>query len=344
MPTSRTGLIQGPHVATVAFLVIVLAAGAIGLGDRLGKTESPDDPPLTATETPTTDQGTETLAFQTDSVRDKPGREPSGDTPALTAQSIYVLDTASGDVSYELNADDERDVGSTVKIVTALVVMDHAALDEEVTIEESDLVDPLVYSNMALVAGDTLTVEQLLTGLMVPSGSDGARALARHVGGIIDPAADDPRGVFADAMNAKAEELGMSHSHFANADGNDASDAWSSARDLAIASAALLENPVLAEIVAMPGYTFTSVGPEQREYTAVTTNKLMQEGREDIVGVKTGSTEEAGGCLVLAVAGESPVIVVLLGSDLTYEGDWIATDARWEDANALLSWLESAGD
>jgi D-alanyl-D-alanine carboxypeptidase (penicillin-binding protein 5/6) len=197
---------------------------------------------------------------------------------------------------------------------------------------------------MSLQAGDTLTVQQLLEGLLVPSGSDGANALARHVGGLIDPAADDPTAAFVSTMNIKAADLGMTNTVFANPHGNDAEGAHSSARDLAVAAKALLADPVLAEIVAMPRYSFTSVGPEAREYTAESTNQLLTDGDPGILGVKSGSTDEAGGCLVLAFdPGEGQVIIlVILGSDLEYEGDWITLDARWDEARSLIAWLRES--
>jgi D-alanyl-D-alanine carboxypeptidase len=341
---ARSG-IQGPHVATVIFLVFMLSAAAVGVAQRMA---SDDDGggnqalALTAEATESTAPGDpEQELASTSGFSELASIEDTA--PQVTAQSVYAVDLETGEVLLSRGAEDERDIGSTVKIMTALVVVDHANLDDEVVIEESDLVDPLVYSNMALTAGDTLTVEQLLTGLLVPSGSDGALALARYVGGLIDPDADDPRAIFAAAMNEKADELGMEHSQFSNPDGNDAGDQYSSARDLALASAALLANPVLADMVALPGYSFVSVGPEQREYAATSTNKLLVDGFPGVTGVKTGSTEDAGGCVVLAqihpVTGHT-ILVSVLGADLTYVDGWIETDARWDDATALLTWID----
>jgi D-alanyl-D-alanine carboxypeptidase (penicillin-binding protein 5/6) len=333
-----------PQITTVVFLVVILAVAAIATGGYLAKRDSasanremtmqPDAP--VATDVPgTSDQP------PGDTRQRRAVAAPDSDAPAVTAQAVFAYDPASGEVLFSKNPDEEREIGSTVKIMTALVVLDYVPLDTEITIQEDDLVDQLVYSNMQLVAGDTLTVEQLLYGLLIPSGSDGARALARYVGGLIDPGADDPRQVFTGAMNQRAANMGMDHTRFANADGNDTSDSHSSARDIAIAAAALLESPVLADIVGQTGYTFTSVGPEAREYSGVTTNKLLQDGYAGVIGVKTGSTEDAGGCVVLAQQESGrTIIVAVLGADLTYENDWIATDARWDDATALLEYLD----
>jgi D-alanyl-D-alanine carboxypeptidase len=334
--------VSGPHVATIVFLVIMLTGAAIGLADYLASSDDdPGDQALAMLAEKTPQSGNDPESAQPEVKDNAPA---SSSAPEITAESVFAIDTVTGEVLYAKNEDDERDIGSTVKILTALVAIDHADLTDEVVIEESDLVDTMVYSNMNLIAGDTLTVEQLLTGLLIPSGSDGARALARYVGGLIDPGSDDPEDVFTNAMNQRAEELGLDHSHFSNADGNDSRDSYSSARDIALASAELLKDPLLADIVSQTEYSFTSVGPEAREYTGTTTNQLLLEGFPGVSGVKTGSTERAGGCVIVAQThpeSGNTILVSVLGADLTYENGWIATDARWDDAKALLTWLDS---
>lgn len=335
----------GPHVATVIFVVLMLSAAAIGLAGYLADSDSASgDTPVGLVPESNNAQ----LDARSGSNGAAESDQPSGsigwpDAPETSAVSVFAIDTATGEVVYAKNEDEERDIASTVKIMTALVTVDFAELDDEVFIEDEDLVDMQVYSNMALFSGDTLTVEQLLTGLLIPSGSDGALALARYVGGLIDPDSDDPESAFVDAMNARAESLGMTNSHFTNPDGNDSKNAYSSARDIATAGVELLKQPVLAEIVSQTAYTFTSVGPEAREYTGVTTNQLLTEGYDGVSGIKTGSTEAAGGCIV--VAQENPksgstIVIAVLGSDLTYENGWIAADSRWDDTRALLAWID----
>jgi len=344
--------LPAPHITTIVFLVVILALAAIATGGYLANrdTANATQKMTMVPESPT--QVPYAAPAQGDSGKSGANLPQAAtnadwsDAPPVTAQSVFAFDVNSGTVLYEKDADEEREIGSTVKIVTALVVVDSVPLETEITIQEDDLVDPMVYSNMQLVAGDTLTVEQLLYGLLIPSGSDGARALARYIGGMMDPDANDPRKVFAGAMNEYAANLGMNHTHFTNADGNDSDDSHSSARDIAVAAAALLEHPTLAHIVSQTGYTFTSVGPEAREYTGVTTNKLLQNGYPGVIGVKTGSTEIAGGCLVLAQEqpGGGTIILAVLGSDLTYDNGWIATDTRWDDAGLLLDYLGTSQD
>ncbi len=265
--------------------------------------------------------------------------------PEVTATGVYAYDANTG---IELFAKDEHErvaIGSTVKIVTALVVVEHAKLEDEVTIVESDLVDTALYSNMNLQTGDTLTVSQLLYGLLIPSGSDGANALARYVGGIIT-GSDDPIAQldgFVNEMNAFVAEHGFEDTRFSNPHGNDAPNNYSSAYDIAHLGGLLMQNEFLAGVVSQPGYSFTSVGPEARAYEKANTNQLL--GQSGVVGIKTGSTEEAGGCVVLARQvnnGNSMVITSVLGADLQYDDAGAPTvDKRWDDASQLIAYTDA---
>lgn len=266
--------------------------------------------------------------------------------PDVTAQGVYAFDANTGIKLFGKNENERMPIGSTVKIVTALVTMKYAELDQEVTIVEGDLVDIAVDSNMNLQTGDTLTVSQLLYGLLIPSGSDGANALARHVGQIIS-GSDDPIAqydAFVGAMNSYVADLGLENSRFTNPHGLDAPNSYSSARDIAVLGSLLMKDEFLAGIVKEPGYSFVSVGPEARPYQGGSTNSLL--GESGVVGVKTGSTEEAGGCVVLARqvnSGGSLVITAVLGADLAYDdAGKITTDQRWDDATQLFQYMDAS--
>jgi D-alanyl-D-alanine carboxypeptidase (penicillin-binding protein 5/6) len=264
------------------------------------------------------------------------------DVPDVTARSVYAFDPATGEVILEQDADERGPIGSVTKVMTALVVRDHAALDEEVTIVEDDLVEP-GFSTMWLQPGDTLSVEQLLTGMLVVSGGDAAKALARHVGS--DLAGTDNPGhavaAFVEEMNAKASELQIGDTRFANPDGEDAEDAWSTARDVAIMYAFLQADPVLADISAQTDYAFSSV--EATPYAGSSTNQLA--GTYGVTGAKTGSTINAGGCLVLSreAPGGGSEVIAILGSELEYdETTWtLVVDERWTDARVVMDAIDS---
>lgn len=266
--------------------------------------------------------------------------------PDVTAKALFVVDATTGIPLYTKNPDEHLQIGSVVKIMTALVVMKHVEdLDEPVVIQESDLVDVTVYSNMNLQAGDTLTVSFLLYGLLIPSGNDGARALARHVGGKISGSEDSrvATEAFVNEMNAYAAELGLKNSRFTVPDGTDAPNAYSSAEDVSIMSRELMKNETLRRIVREPAYQFYSIGPEQRLYAKETTNQRL--GQNGVIGVKTGTTEQAGGNVVLARevnGGSNTVIIVILGADHSYEtGDPNTPDARWTDADTVMSSMDA---
>lgn len=267
------------------------------------------------------------------------------DPPSVSARAVFAFDLASGVVLYEKNPKERMQVGSTVKIATALAVIKHGNLADEVPIVESDLVDIETYSNMQLTAGDTLTVGTLLYGLLVPSGNDGADALARHVGSQISGSddLDTATGAFVQAMNDLAAELGLKNTRFANPSGIDQPNSYSSAQDIAILFGELMKDPKLAAIVAEPAYSFYSVGSQPRQYQGQTTNQLL--GKQGVIGGKTGTTAAAGGGVVLARQmndGSNTVITAVIGADVTYDdANNVVEDVRWDDAGEILADMDA---
>jgi len=271
------------------------------------------------------------------------------DVPKVTAKAVFSIDVSAGVVLMAQNPDKELSPASTTKIFTALVVVNNANLDDPVIIDAQDTFQT-GESTMGLVAGDTLTVEDLLYGLMLPSGNDAARSLARYVGGLLlvkDGAENgDPTARFVDEMNREVDSLGLKHSHFTNPDGLDQKGLYSSARDLATAAAALLQNKTLATIVGTPAKDVTSIGETPATYSLANTNVMLTDGSHpDVQGVKTGGTSVAGGCLVLATwaKGENHIITVVLGSDISYDAsDKIVdgSDKRYEDTQTVLKALQ----
>jgi len=264
--------------------------------------------------------------------------------PQVSAQAIYAFDLQSGTVLYEKNIDERRPVASITKVVTALVTVNNAALDEQVKIIDSDLLPPdSPYTKMGLHSGDTLSVAQLLYGLMVPSGGDAALALARHVGeklsGSTDP--DAARTAFVDEMNKYVQTLGLKNSFFTDPAGEDDANAFSTAHDVAILGGELMKNADLAFIVKEPSYSIPSqVGDP---YAADNTNTLL--GKEGVIGIKTGSTEGAGASLLLARSvnnGGNIVIMAVLGSTLAYDASSnITADERYTDAKTIFADMDA---
>jgi len=240
--------------------------------------------------------------------------------PAIYAASAIAIDAATGRTLYSKNADVERPVASTQKLLTALLVVQRGGLDGPVTVSSSDTgVEP---SKLGISAGQSYTRRQLLTAMMVKSCNDAAACLARNHSGSV-PA-------FASEMNRYSGMLGNTHSHFANPHGLTAPGQYSTARDIARIAYAAYRNPALREMMALRGYTFRYADGRVRRLES--TNQLL--GISPFVnGMKTGYTVPSGRCLVTSArrAGRD-VIIVQLGSN---------TKNIFADAARLVEWTFS---
>ena len=232
----------------------------------------------------------------------------------VSAQAAIVVEQSTGRVLFASNADAVLPMASTTKIMTALCVLENAALDDVVTIDARMV--GIEGSSIYLEAGETLTVEQLLYGLMLRSGNDAAVALALHVAGSVEN--------FVALMNRKAAELGLFHTHFANPHGLPAKEHYTTARELAAITCAAYDNADFRRIVATQ---YISVPWDGHPYDRAMKNKnkmlTLCEGGN---GVKTGYTRAAGRCLVSGALrqGMQLVCVVLNAPDM------------WNDSLRLL--------
>ena len=241
----------------------------------------------------------------------------SGEPPAVTADAWILYDDTFEQVLASFNADERREVASTTKMMTALVVLDEASTEE--LVEISELADAVGESEIGLIAGeDPWTVGDLLTAMLIRSANDAAIALAEHVGGSVEG--------FADLMNLKAKELGLENSQFRNPHGLDEPGHFSSARDLLTIALAGMENATFTQLVQLESATLLET-PDGEPRVATATNKMLSE-YAGAIGVKTGYTDLAG--LSLAAAAERDgrrLYAVVLGSD-----------GHFEDASALLDY------
>lgn len=263
--------------------------------------------------------------------------------PAVSADAVYVYDATAEVPLFAKDADARLAPASLTKIVTALVVVEHAELDETVTIQPEDVVDE-TQSRAQLVAGDTLTVRDLLVGLLVPSGNDAALALARQVGSDLPGAGDaDPVGRFVAEMNRLVADRGLQDTHFSNPSGIDGAEHYASARALAMLTAEAIDNPTLVEIMGTPSATLPSVlKPEG--YPVNTTHDMVLAGTA--VAGKTGTTDKAGGCLVtVSLEGENRIVTVILGAELTLDAEGVSSSpARYAETRELLALLPERYD
>ena len=235
--------------------------------------------------------------------------------PQVSAASAILIDAATGKVLFEKDAHTSRPMASTTKIMTALLVVEHCKPGEMVTVsEEATKVRP---SRMDLKKGECISVEDLLTALMVKSANDAAVALAEHVSGSADK--------FAALMNSRAKELGAKETNFRNPHGLYDPQHYSSAYDLALIARYAMKNPKIRELVATKNCCLRR--PDGTELEIANHNKLLfQYPLAD--GIKTGFVNESGHCLVASAnQGGWRLIAVLLNSD-----------GVWEDAQALLDY------
>jgi len=250
------------------------------------------------------------------------GRSIVGDTALSAAvpdvtMPAGVLRTLDGRTLWERDAETQRAMASTTKVMTALVVLDHAELTDTVTVSADAAA--VAEAEVGLVAGETYTVQQLLQAMLIHSGNDAAFALAEHVAG--DEAA------FVALMNEKAAQLGLTHTAYTNPHGLDEPGHFTSAADLATLSAVAMADPRFAAIVSMPKVEVRAGGVTR---SFENSNKLLGT-YEGANGIKTGWTNDAGYCLVAsAKRGGIGFIAVVLGT--TSEND------RFVQAATLLDW------
>ncbi|WP_143162386.1 serine hydrolase [Sporobacter termitidis] len=247
----------------------------------------------------------------------------------IIATNAYVLDVDTNSVLFQKNSDVHIAPASTAKMLTALTVLDYCSLDDTITVgSEIDLIASNS-SRAGLNYGDTLTVKQLLVAMLLPSGNDAAYTLAVNAGKRI--AGKDGLGVqqavkvFIDAMDLKAKGVGATSSNFISPDGYDADGQYTTAFDLAQIAKACLGNDALSEI--MSSYKIYDTWRNGREVTYYNTNNLLNPDSQyyysNAVGLKTGSTGDAGSCLVSAAAinGQTYICVVMGSSAETRFSD-----------------------
>lgn len=227
---------------------------------------------------------------------------------AVSARRAYVLDAVSGRVLYEKNPDERSLIASTTKIMTALIVCEQCNVLDRMRIPREAV--GIEGSSMYLKEGEILTLQELLYGLMLASGNDAAVALAIYCGGTVEG--------FAELMNDKARNLGLSGTHFENPNGLDSPGHYSTARDLAKLASYAMENPIFARTVSAK-----NVKAGERYLT--NHNKLLWrvDGAD---GVKTGYTKAAGRILVSSATRDGRRIIAVTIDD----------PDDWRDHEALL--------
>lgn len=218
------------------------------------------------------------------------------------SQSALLMDIASGRLIFGKNIDERVFPASTTKIMTGILALENLTdLNQSLTANYQALAPiTLEDSHMGILIGEELTVEQLITGMLVYSANDAANVLAVNISGSLE--------AFTDMMNAKAQELGMTGTHFANACGSHDDNHYTTARDLATLAKYAMQNEKFREIVKMPIYKIAPTNKYLQERILVNTNLFLGTSRSTYyyyppcTGIKTGHTSQAGYCLVSSAA------------------------------------------
>lgn len=224
------------------------------------------------------------------------------DMPKISSKIALIYDRASGEVLYEKNGYRKAKMASTTKIMTCLVVLENANLNDIVTVSKKAA--GTGGSRLGLKTNDKISINDLLMGLMLESGNDAAIALAECIGGSVEN--------FAKLMNTKAKELGLKNTHFVVPHGLDNEEHYTTAFELAKITNYALKIEKFRNIVATREYNVTINGYNK---AISNTNELLG-NLDGVYGVKTGFTNGAGRCLVTSCKrGELDIITVVLGAD-----------------------------
>ena len=238
-------------------------------------------------------------------------QQEAPDPPEIEAEAWALMDADSGVFLGGKDPEERLATASTTKIMTALVVLEEGVdLQREVTVPpEAEEFVGFTYSNVGLIAGERITIRDLLIASLVPSGTDAVYTLAYVLG---DGSVDN----FVEMMNEQASQMNLEDTQFDTPAGLDSPDNYSSANDLAEMAQAAMEYPVFDEIVTM---TEPTINTDTREIQLVTTNLLLYD-YPVATGIKTGTSPEAGPSLVASAedSGESYIAVVLGASEDLY--------------------------
>mgnify|MGYP004676853799 CR=1 FL=1 len=239
------------------------------------------------------------------------------ETPDLPAQALVLMEASTGQVLYEKSAHVQQPCASITKVMTALVCLRNVDdLQQEFTVTQNSKISVSGSSMAYIHPGETLTIEELLYGMLLPSGNDAAVAVAEATAGSVD--------AFVQMMNETAMEIGATGCHFVNVNGLPDENHYTSVYDLYLIFQNAVQNQTFLDIISTMSYdvVYTDVNGAGVEKTWENTNQYLT-GKEKapegitVVGGKTGTTGAAGYCLVLYSynASGQPIVSIVLKAD-----------------------------
>lgn len=267
------------------------------------------------------------------------------DAPSVAAEAAILIDAETGTILYEKNGTQKMYPASMTKVLTALVALDHFQPEELIQVGTEINEISWDSSKAGHQVGETLTMKNLIRGLIIPSGNDSANVVAAAVARRAEN--DDSlsfsrcEAIFTELMNQKAQELGAADSHFSNAHGYHDGTHYTTGRDMALLCKAFMENDILAEIASERNFSgngadnmFTDAASMKTQdyiwnsHNLLITNSEYQYGYA--TGIKTGFTDEAGDCVAAAAEkdGQQLIAVIFHSEDPN----------RWLDAKNLFEY------
>ena len=265
------------------------------------------------------------------------------DTPSVNAASAVLINADTGRVLYEKNSHQKMYPASMTKMLTSMVVLDNMNLNETITVDSSINEIPWDSSVAGLEYGEVMTVENLIRGLIIPSGNDVAAAAAsavakKNLGKEVSYS--EAEQYFAGLMNEKAKELGCTDSNFVNPHGYHNDNHYTSAYDMSLIAQAAMKYDIIKTVAAETKFSGNSAGKQKYnvsgktvEHTWYSHNNLITNGADYYkyaTGIKTGFTDQAGDCLAAsATNGNENLIAIIMNSE---------DPGRWNDAKALFEW------
>lgn len=255
------------------------------------------------------------------------------DEPMIYSPSAILIDSHTGTVLYEKNANAMMYPASTTKVLTAIIAIESCSLDEKTVASEQAITSiKSGYTNAKIQVGEELTIEDLLYALMLKSANEAANVIAEHIGGTTEN--------FANIMNAKAIELGCTSTHFVNANGVHDENHYTTASDLAKITRYCMQNKLFRHIASTEEYTLPAT-PQypMGDRVLKNTNSLMS--RESpyyypyVIGGKTGFTTQAKNCMIaMSLKDGLELISIVFHAETTEDG----RSARYLDTISLLEY------
>ena len=231
----------------------------------------------------------------------------------VDAKASLIIEENSGKVIHEDNSNIQNYPASVTKILTAILTLENCELTDTVTVSKTAISNiPSGYVIAPLFVGEQMSVEDLLYALMLKSANDAAYVLAEHVGGTVEG--------FSEMMNKKAEELGCKNSHFVNPNGIHNSNHYTTAYDMYLIARYAMKNEEFVKIVSTYQHTLSATNKySKNDRIMKNTNSFVNPSSkyydENVKGIKTGTTLQAGNCLITNISKNGfDVITVILGA------------------------------